>query len=392
MSFISDIFNPDEPDYSGINDSARQNAELGREWMGLAREELGAARQRQAQFDPLYRQIIQDSLAASRTATERGDQQWAQYRDVFMPMERELAATAANYDTAGRRASAAAEASADVSRNFQASREAQQRNLGRAGVSMSSGRALTLDRASRFAEAKAAAGAEGNARRAVETTGLQLKQNVVNTGRGIASTGLAAAGQGVSYGGAAAGTLGGQQSAYGASLAPAFQGFGSAGSAFNSSGNLAATMAQLQTGQQGNAMQGLAGLGNLAGTAYMMFGQQPSSKKLKTNKRQGLGYATSSKEAKKPRATNLGDAALEGIRRLPPVEGWDYKPGVADEGTHIGEYAEDAQREFGDGVAPGGKVLDMRAADQRNKLAIGALAKKMDHFERLLTELEAAAA
>lgn len=75
--------------------------------------------------------------------------------------------------------------------------------------------------------------------------------------------------------------------------------------------------------------------------------------------------------------------ALDGIDAL-DVEQWRYKPGVADEGTHIGPYAQDVQREFGDEVAPGGVRLNGPALNHYADDAIRALMRKVDQLEALI--------
>jgi hypothetical protein len=92
------------------------------------------------------------------------------------------------------------------------------------------------------------------------------------------------------------------------------------------------------------------------------------------------GMAFSSKEFKEGKRTLDKDKVLAGVRRL-SVESWKYKKGIADEGKHIGPYAEDVQREFGDSVAPGGKVIDMISMFGVNLAAMQALASKVEALE-----------
>lgn len=360
----------DAPDTSGMNAAAVQNAQIGAEQLQLAREQADRAEARQQQFDPIFMDLIKSSISSQSKADERSDQQWQQYLDIGLPAEQRLAEQAANYDTAERRAGAAAEARAAVEREGAAQRVAQNQALGRAGVSLSSGRALTLDNASRLSQAKASAGAAQAARDKVEATGMSLTDNVAKMGRGMTSTGLQAAQLALGAGSTASGQLGQQQATYNSSLAPVFQGYSGATGATTAAGNLYGNIAQLNANSSANSMSGLLGLGQLAGQMYMM-----SSKKLKTRKRRGR---------------SLGEAALEGLRKLPAVEAWEYKRGLGDPRTHIGEYAEDAQHQFGDKLAPGGRMLDVRETSQRNKQAIVALADKMDRIEQALDELEVA--
>lgn len=363
----------DAPDTSGMNQAAIQNAEVAREQVALAREQAAKAEARQKQFDPLFQKLIESSMASQKTQDDRSAEQWQQYLKIGMPAENRLAETATNYDTPERRMQAAEEARAGVEREGNAQRLAQTQALGRAGVSLSSGRALTLDNASRLQQAKAGAGAAQAARDKVEATGMSLTDNVAKFGRGMTSTGLQAASLAQGAGGQAAGQLSGQQATYNASLAPTLQAYGGATGASTAAGNLYGNIAQLQQAAGASGMSGLLGLGQLAGTVGSMF--MASTKKAKT-KRRG--------------ARSLGEAALEGMRKLPAVEAWEYKPGLGDSRTHVGEYAEDARHVFGERVAPGGKMLSVPETGRRNKLAIAALAARVDEIEHALDQVEAA--
>jgi hypothetical protein len=379
---------PSAPDTSGVNAAAVQNAQIGADQLAFAKEQAKTAEARQAAFDPKFQQIIDASLASQKTADQRSADQWQQYLNIGLPAEQRLAQTAANYDTPERRAEAAAAAGAAVEQQGNAQREAQTRALGRAGISLGSGRALTLDNASRLQQTKATVGAQQAARDKVEATGMSLTDNVAKLGRGISSTGLQAAQLALGAGGTAGGTLGQQQSTYGASLAPTFQAYGGAASANSSAGNLFGNQAQLQSGASAGGMQSLMGLGQLAGQAYMMF----SSKKLKTGKKGSLSLddAVLSGMRDQEPADDADGAALEGLRSLPEVQSWRYKRGLGDERTHIGEYAEDSQARFGDGVAPEGKALNVEAVFRRNSQALRALTSQVDRLTQVVEQLEAA--
>jgi hypothetical protein len=337
----------DAPDMSGVNNAAEQTAAVGAEQLKLAREQMAKAETRQASFDPKFQAILDASLASQKTSDARSEEQWQQYLKIGMPAENRLAETAANYDTAGRRDEAAAAARAGVEREGAAAREDQNRALGRAGISLSSGRALTLDNASRLAQSKSSVGAAQAARDKVEATGMSLTDNVAKFGRGLTSTGLQAAQLALSGGGAAGNTLGGQQSTYNASLAPAAQAYGGATSAFGQSGQMFGQIASMQ--QQANQSNS-AGLDQLAGTAMMFM----SSKELKED---------------------LGDvdpeAALEAVRK-PKVKAWRY---LGRSEVEIGPMAEDVHEASGMG---NGKSLSVITELGTLRGAVQALADRMD--------------
>lgn len=254
----------DAPDTRGMNQAAVMNAEIAKEMAAIGREELAFAKERQAKFDPRFVQIIEQSLASQKTQNDRSAEQWDAYLQDFRPSETRLAETAANYDTPGRRAEAGASARAAVEREGAMAREAQRQTLGRAGINLSAGRALTLDNASRLQQSKTAVGADAGARRAVEATGMSLTDNVAKTGRGLASTGLQAASLAIGAGGAAGGTMGQQQGTYNASMAPGQSFFSGAQGANASSGNM---FGQISGIEQRTDAANSAGLGSLAGAA-----------------------------------------------------------------------------------------------------------------------------
>lgn len=350
----------DAPDTSGINQAAVMNADLAREMAEIGRAEIAMSRERQAQFDPKFLRLIESSIASQAQQDGRSQAQWDAYLSDFRPAEQALARRSLDYDTAGRRDAAEADARARVATEGAMAREAQGRSLNRAGINLSSGRALTLDRASRLTEAKNAVGAGIGARRQIEATGLSLLDNVTKTGRGLASTGLQAAQLALGAGGQASGQLGQQQAAYNASLAPGMGAFGGASSAASASGNSYAQIAGIQQQAQSNDMAGLAGLGSLAG----MIGSA------------GTGSIAgslllSSRDAKDDLGGVDPEAALASVVNT-PVKAWRYK---GDEQVRVGPMAEDVQESTGLGD---GKTLDVATELGTLRGAVQALAARVD--------------
>ena len=153
------------------------------------------------------------------------------------------------------------------------------------------------------------------------------------------------------------------------------QGFNTAISGNNSAGSILNSQYGNQINawnaqQQSNAA-GSAGFGNMIGTlgaAYMMM---PSSKKAKDKK------------------TKINDAdTLDKVKDL-PVESWKYKKGIADEGEHIGAYAEDVNKAFGDKAAPGGKAIDVISMHGITLSAVKGLAKSVDKLEKKVANIAA---
>lgn len=340
---------PKAPDTSGMNRAAETNAAIAGRAQDLAEREYTDAQVRQDRFDPLFEQIISQSMASQSTQDARSAEQWDLYREIGLPAERRLADAAANYDTPERRALEAEGAVAAVDQQFGRQREAQQRDLGRTGSSMTANRALTLDSASRFANAKASAAADRNARRVTEATGLSLTDAVANRGRGIASTGLQAAQLALSGGGQASGQLGQQQNTYSSSLAPTQGFYGTAIGANSSAGNIYGNIANIQSRANEGAMSGLLGLGKLGA---MLYTSDPKSK------------AVHGKVNPKAALRSLEDA---------DVYDWTYKPGMGDGGRHIGRMAGK-----GDADAPDGtKAIDAISELGTHHAAIKQLAKEV---------------
>ena len=258
----------DAPDMGGVNQAAVANAEIGREQLALAREELAANKLRQAEFDPLFKKLIAASIAQQDTATEQSASQWKSYKDTWQPIEQKLAKTAAEFDTPERRASEAAAAGADVGIQFDRQRDTLDRDLARSNISMSSGKALALKAGSALDQAKATAGAESSARRQVEQAGIGLVDNAARFGRNMTSTGIETARLSLAAGQNAGGTMAQQQGVVNAGMAGA-QGFyqGAVG-ANSSAGNLLLGAAGIE--QQANASKNEM-IGSLVGTGATAF-------------------------------------------------------------------------------------------------------------------------
>ncbi|MBN8931435.1 MAG: tail fiber domain-containing protein, partial [Rhizobium pusense] len=107
----------------------------------------------------------------------------------------------------------------------------------------------------------------------------------------------------------------------------------------------------------GGAMQGYAGQ---ASTLNQQYGLQlegwKTQQQMKAQNAAGIGsflggvggLIFSDEELKENKEEIDDGEALEALKSM-PVEEWDYKEGVADEGHHVGTYAQDFQRATGKG-------------------------------------------
>lgn len=334
---------PKAPDMTAQNNLAKTQTDIALEQAQMAREERAFQRENMDRVLPLFEQQIQASIQSQQKADQRSDDQWNRYLTAFAPAEDKLATQALNYDTPERRAQAAAEAVAGVDTQFQRVQDGMRRDLGRTGTSLDSGRALTLDMAGRFAQAKAAAGADRTARQQIENTGMSLVDNVAKLGRGIAGTSLQAQGLGLNAGGAATGQLGQQQGTYNASLQPVAQFYNGAGGALGGANATYGSIAN-QRAQAGAASgAALGGLGSLAGT-LLTAGSGSIAGSL-------LGL--SDPKTKKVHGEVSGKKALKSLEDA-KVKKWTYKPGHGDEGTHVGRMAGE-----GDVDTAQGKAIDV---------------------------------
>lgn len=260
----------DAPDTSGANKLAEQNAEIGREQLALARDEATANRARQAEYDPLFKQLIQSSLSAQSTATARSADQWQTYKDTWEPLGKKLADTATNFDTPARREAAAASATADVGMQFDAQGKALNRDLARNNITLGSGKALALQAGSAMEAAKASAGASTMARRQVEQDGIALVDNAAKFGANVPSASLASANLGLAAGQSAGSAIGQQQGVYNSGMSGVQGLYSGAAGAVGSAGSILLGGANLQQ-QANSANQGT--IGSLVGagaTAYML--------------------------------------------------------------------------------------------------------------------------
>ena len=147
-------------------------------------------------------------------------------------------------------------------------------------------------------------------------------------------------------------------------------------------------------GAQGTTMGAIGGLaGNQAGTASNMFGtQQQAATELSGRFAKLIGGAAQggasamvmkSSEDYKENKTPIKDGETSDKIKNMRIEKWDYKEGVADEGEHVGAYAEEFQKNFKIGD---GKSIKFQDAIGVTMKAVQDLAKNMDMLEKMISE------
>lgn len=331
--------------------------------IALGRDQFNAQQALLAKFTPLFEDQIRLSQDAQAKNTARSDAQWDQYTTLFKPLEEKMAATVAGYDTQERRDKAAADAMAGVTGTFDQARQGLTESLNQQGIGSSSGKGLALRNAMGIEEAKAKAGAGSSAIRNVESTGLSLLGSATNFGRGLTNTGLQTGQAAQAAGNNATGQVSGLSGMTGAGFGAAMQGYGTGINGLVSNYQAQADASRSQNGIFGDMMG--AGMG-IAG----MFMQ-------------------SSKGSKDSGAKVDGKKALKGLAAL-DVDEWTYKPGQGDGGDHVGPYAEDVNREFGERAAPGGKMINMVEMSETNAKALRELSTQVAWLKKELLQLEAA--
>jgi len=160
--------------------------------------------------------------------------------------------------------------------------------------------------------------------------------------------------------------------------------------AVNNSTTVGNTMTNGTTAAAGLTMQGqgmrISGIGNMLGmqtNAYNAGQNSPSPLGGIGSMLGGaasLYTALSTKKAKTDKTPVSAEVITKGLQRI-PVEAWRYKDGEGDGGEHIGPYAEDVNREFGDAAAPGGDKIDLVSMNGLALAGIKSLADRMDKME-----------
>lgn len=330
-----------DPD-PNIGKAALMQAQTGEEWLGFAKDAFAVSQERQKELDALTTRVTEQQLGVANQQAKWATEDRERYNTVFKPVEDQFIEEATNYATPEKQAQAAAEASADVKAAQAGAAEQNLRQSASLGINPTSGRYAGIDRATDMAYSLADAGAQNNARQAVRDKGLALKADVANLGRGLPAQSAQAQSLGLS---ASSGALGLNQ-------------------ATNAQSMQAANI--VNSGYAG-AMQGYAGMGS---TLNQQYATQVNAWQAEQQNKNGIfsgigevlggiaGFAFSSDENVKENKTPIEEgAALEAVEKM-PIEEWDYKPGVEDEGRHIGTYAQDFQKATGKGDGKSIPVID----------------------------------
>lgn len=344
-----------------IGKAALKQAEIGEQWLKFAKDQFAIGNERQKDIDALTKEVTNAQLDSMRDSNERAKQQWDRYLEVFQPLQDEYIEEAQNWGSEERQAEQAAEAKADVLSNAAAAQQSNQRQMASMGINPTSGRYAGIDRETDLNTALAAAGAQNTARNQVRTQALALKEGLANMAQGATSTSAQQVGLGLNSGNSATGNIGAANAQWANNNQIMSQGFGGAMQGYagqastlnNLYGNQLQAWQAEQSNKSANAAGLMSGIGSLVGTGLAFF----SSEDLKEDKKPVTG-------------------ALEAIMEM-PVEEWSYKEGIADEGRHIGTYAEDFHEATGKGD---GTTIPVQDAIGVTMKAVQELNEKVDHI------------
>lgn len=351
-----------------IAQAAQKQADLGQDWLSFAKDAFEQSKARQETIDKQTADVMAQQQGVADQQLKWAQQDRDRYNNVFVPAQDKFVNTAMNYDTPEKQEEAAAEASADVQNSAAKAQEAQARNAASMGVNPASGRYAGIDQNTVMNTALANAGAQNQARQLVRDKALGLQYQAANMGNMLPQQSNQTMGLGLGAGSDAIGLAQRNQQLFNGSTGIVNSGYAGAMSGYqgmsNSLNNLYGNQLSAWQAQNQQNAQKASGLGSfLGGVAGIASSFLPSDKNLKTNKRR-----------------LRAGAGLEAVNSM-PIDTWKYKPGVADEGEHIGTYAQDFKKATGKGD---GKTIPTVDAIGISMKAIQDLSKEVKNIERAI--------
>lgn len=357
---------PDAPDTTPV---ANANAEAARMAKEAADNQLSFSKAAYEDLRPYLKAQLQTGIDQSKKQGEVADKQAEigfenndYYKDVFRPVELTMVDESMNAGSQSDQDEQAGRAVSDVGAQFEAQRAQRARDTAAMGLDPSSGAAQAGVREMDMAEALGKSNAATNARTAAKDKGIALRAGAASFGRNMTNTAGQSLASSVGSGATAAQTAGagvGNQLAANGQMAGGWNGQYQAGNTLMTGAN---NTFNAQMGAAQMEGQGMANLGSALGMGASLM-------------------MKSSRGLKRRIAPVDKDRALDAVASL-DVDAWKYKPGVSDEGEHIGPYAEDVRDKLGENVAPDGKAIDVVSMIGAQTAAIGALKDKMDKIER----------
>lgn len=186
-----------------IGIAALENVELGKQWLGFARDQFKIGNERQVKTDALNEKVINQQLATQDQANTWAKEDRTRTKSVFQPLEDKFIQTAQEYSSPERQEQAASEARTAIGINAEQVKQANARQMASMGVSPDSGRYAGITRSTDLNTALASAGAENSARQFIRDKGIALTADSINMGKGLPSSTAAAYGIGTNAGNSA---------------------------------------------------------------------------------------------------------------------------------------------------------------------------------------------
>lgn len=269
MSFIRDLLFGSPPDPNpGMERTAAANEKVGLEQVALGREQLAFQKERAAKTDDLTASLIKSNTALMDTQRDVAQKEYARYQSTFAPIEADIAKQANEFDTEATRERYAGLAAGDVAQGFKGAAGQGLRAQSRMGLRPSADAFAAVNSRLQAAQAGATAGAMTNARYAARDTGLQMKTNAVNIGKGLPGTASTAASGAINAANSSGGLQFGANNSYNAGMASA-NSFTNTGLNFMNAANQGYTnLSNYGLQSYGMTSQQMAAMLNAAGTAY----------------------------------------------------------------------------------------------------------------------------
>lgn len=344
------IANAGEAQADALARSAASNERIANRSLDMQQQQWDFGKGLIEKYQPLYERLINADVGMAEDARERSNQQWADYDQIFRPIEKRFAQDAMNYDSPEEIQRRTDLAAATVQGQIDNQRDQRSRILAAQQVDPASGRS-TVDDTNALAMAKA--GAVNKERNDTVLQGISMRQSAANFGRNMPNTSIAQNQAALQGNASASNTVGAATAQPGVALQPALAFGNQAISANNSAGSLSNAGANFDLSRSLNRTSSA---GNVLGL--------------------NTGFL-SDERAKEGIEPVDDDDSLEDVR-MTPVSEWDYKPGMGDGGRHVGAMAQDLEASMGSEVAPGGKMVDPISYMGKLHSAIRALDKKVN--------------
>lgn len=262
-----------------VGQAALEEMQLGRDWLGFAKDQFAAGNVRQDALDALNAQVTQQQIRAQDQNMQYAAEDRARYKSVFQPLQDQYIKQAQEYNTPAKQEQMAAEAQADVSTAAANQKAQNMRSMAAMGLNPSSGRYAGVTAAQDTATALAGAGAQNNARQAVRDKGTAMLSDAINIGSGLPSQVASSYGTGLQAGNSAMNNTLGTNANWrsnvgimGQGYSGAMSGLGGGAGILNSQyGTQGSIWAQQNAANQASSGGLMSGLGSLAGMGMMAF-------------------------------------------------------------------------------------------------------------------------